>query len=398
MAIFKSIKRYYTQKEEVKKQSDQSIPNYNTYNPHNKTIVFLTLHMPAPAHDSGSNRLKEIILFFKNKNYNCIICSKNTFRDNGYVDYFSDLGAIVFVESSQYSSYFDFLKSLPKVDFVWYYGGKSFYSNLKKVSKILPEAISLYDMIDIHFLRYKRAIKINPKRISLWKNFLKFFFIETKLARKVDLVATISNVEKEIMSRYIDDDKLITIPNIHYPKISKEKSLLFEDREGILFIGSKHEPNIDAVHYLYHEIMPIVWKENNEIKVNIIGNLNENIQGIEDSRFIFTGHVCDIEPFFTANKFMIAPLRYGAGVKGKIGQAFEYYLPVITSSIGAEGMELIHQRNALIYDAKEEFALAILNLYNNQPLWQELHQNSEQSLKPFSNKALEELFLKFDTL
>jgi hypothetical protein len=398
MRIFKSIKRYYAKKEEIKNQLDQSIPNYNTYNPSNKTIVFFNIHMPAPEHDSGSNRLKEIILFFKSKDYNCIICSKNTFRVNGYVTYFSNLGAIVFVETNQYSNYFDFIKSIPKVDFVWYYGAKALYHNVKKASKILPLATSIYDMVDLHFLRYKRAIKINKTRISLRKNYLKFFWIETRLARKVDLVLTISAIENEIMAQYIDDQKLMILSNIHYPKVRKEDLLPFENREHLLFIGSQHEPNVDAVHYLYHEIMPLVWKTNASIKVNIIGNLNEKIKSITDPRFIFRGHVSDIKPLFITNKMMVAPLRYGAGVKGKIGQAFEYYLPVVTTSIGAEGMKLAHERNALIHDAKEEFALAILNLYNDKSLWLELHQNSEESLEPFSNCALNSLFLKLESL
>jgi len=398
MGIFKNIKRYYKRKEEIRNQHDQSIPNYNTYNPSNKTIVFFNIHMPAPEHDSGSNRLKEIILFFKSKDYNCIICSKDTFRDNGYVTYFSKLGAVVFVENNQYSNYFDFIASLPKVDFVWYYGAKALGRNVKKVSKIFPLATSLYDMVDIHFLRYKRAIKINPSRISLTKNYLKFFWIETRLARKVDLVLTISNVENEIMAKYIDERKLMILSNIHYLKVGKDQLLPFEDREDLLFIGSQHEPNVDAVNYLYHEIMPLVWKTNKTIKVNIIGNLNEKLKNIKDSRFIFKGHVCDIKPLFITNKMMVAPLRYGAGVKGKIGQAFEYYLPVVTTSIGAEGMKLVQERNALIYDAKEEFASAILNLYGNKSLWLELQQNSPESLEPFSNHALEALFLKLESL
>ncbi|WET00720.1 glycosyltransferase [Flavobacterium sp. YJ01] len=354
--------------------------------------------MPSPDQDSGSNRLKEIILFFKSKNYNCIICSKDTFRDNGYVSYFSKMGVIVFVETNQYKTYFDFVKSIPKVDFVWYYGARTLLYNLKKVKEIVPNAKSIFDMVDIHFLRYKRAMEIDPKRISIKKNYNKFFFVETRLAQTVDFVITISDIEKEIMLKYIDPDKLITISNIHYQKIKKEETLAFEDREDILFIGSGHEPNIDAVTYLYHEIMPIVWQKNANIKVNIIGNVKDKIKKITDSRFIFRGYVSNIDSLFTKNKIMVVPLRYGAGVKGKIGQAFEYFLPVITSSVGAEGMQLVHQKNALVYDKKEEFASAIIDLYNNKTLWTELQQNSEKSLEPFSIHVLEPIFLRIDAL
>ncbi|KAF2515519.1 glycosyltransferase family 4 protein [Flavobacterium zhairuonense] len=398
MGIFKNIKRFCKRKEVIKSQDDQSIPNYDTYNSSNKTIVFFSIYMLTPEHDSGSNRLKEIILFFKKKGYNCVICSKNTFRMNNYVSYFSDLGVIVYVENNQFNTYFDFIKTIPKVDFVWFFGARSLGCNLSKVSQILPNAISIFDMIDIHFLRYKRGINIDPKRISLRKNYMKFLYIETKLARNVDFIVTISDIEKEIMSKYVEPHKLITISNIHYKKINKEEALPFEKRKDILFIGSQHEPNIDAVNYLYHEIMPIVWRYDNSIKVNIIGNVNEKIKNIDDSRFIFHGYISDVKPLFTKNKLMVAPLRYGAGIKGKIGQAFEYYLPVVTSSIGAEGMNLVNEKNALIYDAEKEFASAIIDLYFDKATWLELQQNSEESLEPYSIKALESVFITFDSL
>ncbi|KAF2336553.1 glycosyltransferase [Flavobacterium daemonense] len=398
MGILKNIKRFCKRKEVIKSQDDQSIPNYDTYNPSNKTIVFFSIYMLTPEHDSGSNRLKEIILFFKAKGYNCIICSKNTFRMNYYVNYFSDLGVIVYVENNEFNTYFDFIKTVPKVDLVWFFGARSLNYNLSKVLQILPDSKTIFDMIDIHFLRYKRGINIDPKRISLRKNYMKFLYIETKLSRNVDFIATISDIEKEIMSKYVEPEKLITISNIHYKKINKEEALPFEKRKDILFIGSQHEPNIDAVYYLYHEIMPIVWKYDNSIKVNIIGNVNEKIKKIDDSRFVFHGYISDIKPLFTKNKMMIAPLRYGAGVKGKVGQAFEYFLPVITSSIGAEGMNLVHEKNALIYDNEKDFASAIVDLYNDKALWLELQQNSEKSLEPFSIQALESVFNSLDCL
>lgn len=393
MGIFKDIKRYFEKKAIVKNQLDQSIPNYDKYNPLNKTIVFINDSMLTPDKDSGSNRLKEIILSFKELGYNCIICTKNTYRTDEYANYFSNLGIIIYVETNQYKSFFDFLKSVPKVDYVWYYSPDTLKDNLKKITKILPNSKSIFDMVDIHFLRLKRAIKLEPTRISLIKKHKKYFEIETKLAKKADYVIAISDVEKKIMSEYIDANKLITISNIHYPKIKKEDSLPFEKREDLLFIGSTHAPNVDALHYLYNDIMPIVWKKLPEVKVNIIGNVNNRISDICHPKIIFKGYVPDIESFFITNKIMIAPLRYGAGVKGKIGQAFEYYLPVVTSSIGAEGMKLVNQKNALIDDSKEGFAAAIIELYTNKNLWLELQNNSKKSLEPFSKEILKKTLL-----
>lgn len=134
--------------------------------------------------------------------------------------------------------------------------------------------------------------------------------------------------------------------------------------------------------------MPIVWKTNPSIKVTIIGNLDEKIKNINHPNFKFLGFVENIEPYFLNSKFMIAPLRYGAGVKGKIGQAYEYFLPVITTNIGAEGMNLIHNQNALIANNTDEFANAILKLYNDEVLWNKLSDASSSVLNGFSKNEL----------
>lgn len=394
MGIFKDFRNYLKRKKIIKKQLDHSIPNYQNYNNSKKTIVFLSGSIPTPDKDSGSNRLKEIILSFKEQGYNCLICTKNAYRTDKYINLFVDLGVIVYVETNQYKNYYEFLKSIPKVDYIWYYGPNTLKDTFEKTSKKLPNSKSIFDMVDIHFLRYQRAIKLEPTRISYAKKYRKYLEIETKLAKKADYIITISDIEKEIMTQYVDPKKLITISNIHYPKIKKEDTLPFEKREDILFIGSAHTPNVDAVHYLYNEIMPLVWQKLPEVTVNIIGNLSDSVSNINHPKFILQGYVPDITAFFSSNKIMVAPLRYGAGVKGKVGQAFEYYLPVVTSSIGAEGMYLTHQENALIEDTKEGFAAAIIELYTSKKLWQKLQNNSESSLTPFSKFSLSETLLK----
>ncbi len=388
MGIYSRIKLFFYKKKLIKKQSDHSIPNLINYNLSIKTIVFINGGIPTYDKDSGSNRLKEIILTYKKIGYNCIICTNNAYRENSYVKYFIEKGIIVYVETNQFKNYFEFLKTIAKVNFIWYYSPNSFKNNYTALTKIFPKAKSIYDMVDIHFLRYERAIEIEPFRISLKKKYKKYFDIETNLVKKADYIITISDFEKEIMKKYIDINKLITISNIHYPKIKINQTLPFEDRNDLLFIGSTHSPNIDALYFLFKEIMPIVWREIPNLKVNIIGNINDVIKDIIDPNFIFLGYVPDIEDFFISNKIMIAPLRYGAGVKGKIGQALEYYLPVITTSIGAEGMNLTDNKNAIIRDNPLDFANSIIDLYQNKKLWLTLKNNSENSLESFSIENL----------
>ncbi len=395
MGFIKKIKNYFKKKKQIKVLNTQSIPNFEAINNENKTIVFISGAMPTHDKDSGSNRLLEIILAFKKLNYNCIICVENVFEDDIYVQFYKQLGVTVYVESLQFNSYKSFLKSVNSIDYIWYYGPNTLKNYLNKVSKFLPKAKSIFDMVDIHFLRYKRAIELNPTRISLKKRFRKYFTIETQLAKKVDFVIAISDKEKTFMSDYLPKNEIITISNVHYPKVKQEDIPSFDNRENLLFIGSAHTPNIDAVHYLYDEIMPLVWDKLPNVKVQIIGSVDKEINTISNKNIEFLGFVENVEPYFLNSKLMIAPLRYGAGVKGKVGQAFEYYLPVVTTSIGAEGMFLENDINAMIVDNATDFANKIIEVYNQSEIWEKLSKNSELSLYPFSKEKLEKTITQF---
>ncbi|RMZ58150.1 glycosyltransferase [Chryseobacterium nematophagum] len=384
MGILKKIKKHFKRKEKLKELETQDIVNIHLYDASKKTILFASRDFPVHDRDSGSNRLKEIILIYKELGYNCILFAPNMFEDDSYVKFYEQHKVIVFVENMKFKNIYEFLSLLKKIDFVWFNGPLALNLFYKKMKAILPHTKFMYDMVDIHFLRYKRAIELEPSRISLKKNYKHFFRLETIVAPQLDYIIAISDNEKEIMSQYADKGKIITISNIHYPKINISERNNFSESNGIIFIGSIHEPNIDAVKFLYDKIMPLVWKENPELEVSIIGNVADKLDIQQYPKFKFLGFVESIEEHFMNSKIMVAPLRFGAGVKGKIGQAFEYFFPVITTDIGAEGMKLIDKKNVLIANNEKTFAEAILHLNNNEELWNTLSINSVDSLTAFS--------------
>jgi len=348
-----------------------------------KSIIFVSKSLPTYDKDSGANRLKEIIEEFLNCDFECCFLTNENDTGSKYWNYFSEIGVTI-LNISEVKK----IQSLKNVDYVWFNGPNSFKKNLNFVSQHLPKSKIIYDMVDVHFLRYKRSLLLNPFKISDYRRYFKYKKIETKLIKKASIIVAISEKEKIFISKYISPEKVITVSNIHYPKVNKSEIPTFNQRENILFIGSKHTPNIDAIYFLFNEIMPKVWKTNSDIKVLIIGNVSEEIKGISHPMFEFLNHVPNVEPYFLNSKLMIAPLRYGAGVKGKIGQAFEYYLPIITTDIGAESMNLTNNYHAIITNDSSKFASKIIELYENEGLWQKLSNASEDSLKPFSKEHL----------
>lgn len=390
MGLFKKIKKHFERKEKLKYLQSKDIVNINLYDDSPKTILFASRDFPAHDKESGANRLKELILIYKELGYNCILFAPHIFEDDSYVKFYQQHNVIVYIENNKYRNIYDFLSSFKKVDYIWFNGPLALNMFYKKMKTILPSARFIYDMVDIHFLRFKRAIELEPTRISLKKNYKHFFRLETVVAPQLDYIIAISDKEKEIMSQYADKNKIITISNIHYPKIDISERKSFSESKGITFIGSIHEPNIDAVKFLYEKIMPIVWKTNPELEVSIIGNVSEKLDLKLYPKFKFLGFVESIEEHFMNSKIMVAPLRFGAGVKGKIGQAFEYFFPVVTTDIGAEGMKLTDKKNVLIANDENSFAEAIIQLNNNEELWNTLSQNSVDSLRAFSPEEVKE--------
>ena len=355
----------------------------------NRAVVLFCDMIPEHDKDSGSNRFKEIINAFLELKFQVVLVSKYTYIDNKYIAFYEHMGVNVFYEHKKYSGFENFLeRQKTNASLAWFYGPRVFMKYYKAAKRELPNAKLVYDMVDIHHLRYERAMALEPKRISNHKRFRVYKKMEFEASKIADFVITISDFEENYMKSVCDANKIVTISNIHYPKINKNDTLSFEKRSGIVFIGSKHTPNIDALYYLYNDIMPIVWAQLPGVKVDIIGTIDKIVTDISHPDFVFHGYVPTVDELFASSRLMVAPLRYGAGVKGKIGQAFEYYLPVVTTSIGAEGMKLTNGENALIEDDTQRFAEAIIRLYNDAALWHHLQGNSEKSLEPFSTKTL----------
>lgn len=390
MGILKKIKKHFERKEKLKNLQSKDIVNINLYDASQKTILFASRDFPAHDKESGANRLKELIFIYKELGYNCILFAPHMFEDDSYVKFYQQHNVIVYIENNKYRNIYDFLSSFKKIDYIWFNGPLALNLFYKKMKAILPSAKFIYDMVDIHFLRFKRAIELEPTRISLKKNYKHFFRLETVVAPQLDYIIAISDKEKKIMSQYADKNKIVTISNIHYPKIDISERKSFSESKGITFIGSIHEPNIDAVKFLHEKIMPIVWKTNPELEVSIIGNVAEKLDLKLFPKFKFLGFVESIEEHFMNSKIMVAPLRFGAGVKGKIGQAFEYFFPVVTTDIGAEGMKLTDKKNVLIANDENSFAEAIIQLNNDEELWNTLSRNSVDSLRAFSPEEVKE--------
>lgn len=360
------------------------------------SIIFLEESTPKYDRDSGSRRLFEIFkILLANGNKISLGVSNFHESDKSYINYYESIGIEVFqdyvsVKNKIKTATYQIKKNLPLFDIIWIFrpnGFKQWYSCLK--NNISTQKI-IYDMVDLHYLRMEREkeylpiLKKTNKRIQQFKA-QEYFAMQT-----ADAVVAISNNEKEIVTKNgIDQKKIHIVSNFHDMNLTNNKS--FDSRKGLLFIGSfRHLPNIDALKFLREQIMPIIWEKNKDIFVNVIGAdlPDELIQKYNSEQFRILGFQESVDEWFTNSRVFVAPLRYGAGVKGKIGQALEFELPIVTTPVGVEGMNLQNNVHVLVnnIDDAQGFADNILRLYSDETLWSNLKHQSKNALNPFSKE------------
>jgi glycosyltransferase involved in cell wall biosynthesis len=151
----------------------------------------------------------------------------------------------------------------------------------------------------------------------------------------------------------------------------------------MFFVGGfSHTPNVDAVLYFHNEVFPLISRELPEVRVHIVGNAPPpEIVALGSDRFIIDGYVPNVVPFLESMAISVAPLRFGSGMKGKIAEAMSYGVPVVTTTIGAEGLYLRDGVDALIGDTAQEFASKVVRLYRDTQLWDTLAANGRERVR-----------------
>jgi len=258
---------------------------------------------------------------------------------------------------------------------------------LAAVRAYASKAEVIYDMVDLHSRRIERAAKLtkDQKLIAVARRYRR---IEQRIAIRSDLVIAVTPEDKEGLLALAPGTHFELVPNIHS---CRESVRTFESRQDFMFIGGfAHPPNIDAVLWFVETILPLIHRELPGTVFNVIGSkVPVKIKHLATSMVNILGYVQNPEPYFANCRVSLAPLRYGAGMKGKIGQSMSYGLPVVTTRIGAEGMGLIDGENAMIADTPETFCKSVVRLYTDEALWSKIAKNSIRHIQNnFSNEAI----------
>jgi GT2 family glycosyltransferase len=264
---------------------------------------------------------------------------------------------------------------------------------IHRIRRTNPRVKVVFDMVDTHFLRFQREHEVSGDARTL-DEARRYQKLERRLAQASDVVWSASPEDQQVMEREVPGRKIEVVPTIHELRGGGKP---FADREDLLFIGNlAHRPNADAVLYFMREVYPLVRKTFPTVRLDIIGDYAPaDVVAFNSEDVRIRGYVPDVEPYLRDRLVFIAPLRFGAGIKGKVGEAMAHGIPVVTTSIGAEGFGLTHKVDVMIADEPSAFAAAIAQLYSQKDLWETIVRNSRMRIeKHFTPEIVEETISK----
>ncbi len=287
----------------------------------------------------------------------------------------------------------------PGFDFV-------FFHKPDPAAVFLPEILScssaaiIYQCHDLHYLRLQRKARIenDPAILEQAKGYEEK---ENYIFSICDVVLTFSEVEEKLIKEKFPRKTVCTVPLFFYEN-ARANGQEFSDRSDLLYVGaSAHTPNRDAISWFAKEIFPLIRQTIPEIVFNVVSaDPPEDIASLDSESIRILGRVSDdeLEELYANSRIMVVPLRFGAGIKGKVIEAFRHGLPIVSTAIGLEGLKDIDQLISP-HDTPEEFSSEVISVYNNDDKLKELSRSGSKFVESnYTRQKTEELMSDILTL
>jgi len=291
-------------------------------------------------------------------------------------------------------------RSYAAVVFEWFFVAERF---IEDVRSLQPAARVIVDSVDVVFNRLEAKARVTRLERDMSKA------VETRIAElavynSADLVIVVTDADGAILHRANPAIATFTMPNIH--PLQEPVPIGDENRKRLIFVGSFVRPggetNSDAMVYFCGEILPRIVAAEPDVRLRIIGSSpGPEIAELASKHVEVIGFVRETKPYLETSAISIAPLRFGGGMKGKIGEAMSFGLPVATTSTGIEGFGLEPNVDALVADTPSEFADAVIRLLRDRDYLERVRMSGYRFIrKHYSDSAVKErvdnLFSRLD--
>ena len=357
-----------------------------------KKLLIIGFVWPEPRSSAAGSRMMQLIQFFQTQNFQITFSSPCAKSDHAF-----DLRALgidqISIELNNIS--FDiFVKEL-NPDMVLFDRFMMEEQFGWRVAEHCPNALRIIDTEDLHCLRKGRQQAFKDDK-AFNKSYLFNAIAKREIASiyRSDLSLIISEAEMKILkSEFKVDATLLYYLPFMLDEVSEgiiERLPGFQVRQHFITIGNfLHEPNYNAVLYLKETIWPLIKKQLPKAELHIYGayaSQKVNQLHNEKEQFLIKGFAEHVNDVMQQAKVCLAPIRFGAGLKGKLIDAMQNGTPCVTTTVGAEGMFGDLEPNGFIEDIPEIFANKAVQLYGDTPVWTAKQQNGFKVFNERFNK------------
>ena len=338
------------------------VPRYEADRDSKGIIVFIDNYIPSLDSNAGSIRAYKIIEAMRRLKFHVVVIPASPGIEILNRDRLHQNGVEI------YQSYDQALSNLSmrrdRINSFWVSRVDVAEIIFPKIKADFPGSAIYFDSVDLHHLRDARSLEVNGPKGSMYKKNIKN--LELSMCEEANKVVVVADYEK----KYLEEEGITSPvyelfmpqdPNPDFPKVKNKGS--------ILFVGNfQHTPNIDGIEWFIEDVLPkLTSPKEDPIQLQIVGQgLPEAIrERLNEKNTQYLGWQESLQELYSEARLVVVPLRYGAGKKGKLGEAMMGNCPVISTSIGAEGYPIESERDFLLADTAENFAQAIMRLWND---------------------------------
>lgn len=330
-------------------------------------VLVIDNEVPTPDRDAGSRRLTAVLAAMLDLGYGVTYLPLNGWRRPRYTQALERLGVEVLGRGAELWS---FVREMAGgLTHAWVCRPHVAEALLPRLRADFPHVRVVYDTIDLHFLREERyaVLKDSP---SLATRAADTRRVELAIAAAADAVVVVSPYERDVLAEHTRSPVYV-VPIAHDVAPARTHAPASHD---ILFVGGfRHPPNTDAVEWFVAAILPRVRAVVPTARLLVVGpHAPDGIRALQSDGVEILGWVQDLLPLYGSVRMVVAPLRYGAGVKGKVGEALALGVPTVMTSIAAEGMHVEDGVHAFVADDPETMAALIVRLFADDAIWHAL--------------------------
>lgn len=333
-------------------------------------VLMIDAYTPEPDQDSGSLRLRYLFDCFAQLGYGVTFFADNRGFAGRYSSELQKSGVEVlynpWIESLQ-----DFFRQRGgEFDLVFISRHYVAANYLSLIRKYCPRARFIFDTVDLHYLREQRLAELEDS-LPLKRVAAQTRRSELAVIREADATLVVSPVEQKVLADDAPEARVHVLSNIHQVA---DQVVGYAPRQDIFFVGGyQHPPNIDAAQWFVSSIWPLIRQQLPDMQFHLIGSkAPDSIRALHGNGVVFHGFVPDLQPWLDGCRLAVAPLRYGAGVKGKVNLSMAHGQPVVATPIAVEGLQAVPGQDVLVAEDAAGFAAEVVRLYRDQALWERL--------------------------